>query len=53
VCNQFAMVHFYEGIVDLCLTLSSKRDPQQLALHYYRSGEPNEDIQGMTAYMAR
>jgi len=53
VCNQFAMVHFYEGIVDLCLTLSSKRDPQQLALHYYRSGEPNEDIQGMTAFMAR
>lgn len=53
VCNQFALVHFYTGIVDLCLTLAKKRDPQNLALHYYRSGEPQEDIQGMTAFMTR
>ncbi|CAC5400979.1 NUP155 [Mytilus coruscus] len=53
VCNSFATVHFFEGIVDLCLTLSTKRDPQQLALHYYRSGEPQEDLQGMTAHLAR
>ncbi|XP_076083087.1 nuclear pore complex protein Nup155-like isoform X1 [Mytilus galloprovincialis] len=53
VCNSFALVHFFEGIVDLCLTLSAKRDPQQLALHYYRSGEPQEDLQGMTAHLAR
>ncbi|XP_062607131.1 nuclear pore complex protein Nup155-like [Saccostrea cucullata] len=53
VCTQFALVHYYTGIVDLCLTLAKKRDPQNLALHFYRSGEPQEDIQGMTAYMTR
>ncbi|KAK3089178.1 hypothetical protein FSP39_001520 [Pinctada imbricata] len=53
VCNQLAGVHYYEGIVDLCLTLANKRDPQKLALHYYRSGEPAEDVQGLAAYMSR
>ncbi|XP_060081127.1 nuclear pore complex protein Nup155-like [Ylistrum balloti] len=53
VCSQFANVHYYDGIVDLCLTLAHKRDPQHLALHFYRSGEPPEDLQGMSAYMSR
>ncbi|KAJ8305762.1 hypothetical protein KUTeg_016307 [Tegillarca granosa] len=52
-CSKFAVVHFYEGIVDLCLTVAHKRDPQKLALHYYRSGEPVEDVSGMSAYMSR
>ena len=53
VCNQFASVHFYEGIVDLCLTLAHKRDPQNLALHFYNNDEPQEDIQGVTELMQR
>ena len=52
VCNQFASVHFYEGIVDLCLTLANKRDPQKLALHFYHDDMP-EDVQGVQELMAR
>ena len=53
VCNQFAAARFYSGIVDLSLTAAAKRDPKGLALHYYRNGEMQEDMQGMQAYMAR
>ena len=53
VCNQFASVRFYPGIVDLSLTAASKRDPQNLALHFYRNNEPPEDVQGMHAFSAR
>ncbi|WAR23622.1 NU155-like protein, partial [Mya arenaria] len=52
VCNQFASVHFYEGIVDLCLTMANKRDPQRLALHFYHDDMP-EDMQGVQELMAR
>ena len=53
VCTQFAAVRFYPGIVDLSLTTANKRDPQGLALHFYKNGEPQEDYQGMQAYHAR
>ncbi|KAL5017128.1 hypothetical protein ScPMuIL_006717 [Solemya velum] len=53
VCNQFATVQYYDGIVDLCLCVAKKRDPQELGLHFYKSGEPPEDMQGMQAYMQR
>ncbi|XP_052257804.1 nuclear pore complex protein Nup155-like [Dreissena polymorpha] len=53
VCNQFASVHFYDGIVDLCLTMANKRDPQKLALHFYNNDAPPDDIQGVTELMQR
>lgn len=53
VCTQFASVHFYEGIVDLCLTMANKRDPQRLALHFYNNDEPQEDMQGVQELMQR
>ena len=53
VCTQFASVHFYEGIVDLCLTMANKRDPQKLALHFYHNDEPPEDMQGVQELMQR
>ena len=53
VCSQFASVRFYSGVVDLALTAASKRDPQGLALHYYRNNEPPEDVQGSYAFTAR
>ncbi|XP_060597073.1 nuclear pore complex protein Nup155-like [Ruditapes philippinarum] len=53
VCNQFSSVQFYEGIVDLCLTMANKRDPQKLALHFYNNDEPPEDMQGVQELMAR
>lgn len=53
VCNSFASVRFYEGIVDLCLTAAQKLDPSNLALHFYKSGEPAEDTDGMQYYLKR
>jgi len=53
VCMQFGAVHFYAGIVDLSLTAAAKQDPQGLAEHFYRNGEPQEDLQGMHAYINR
>eukprot|EP00918_Siedleckia_nematoides_P061729 GHVU01134755.1.p1 GENE.GHVU01134755.1~~GHVU01134755.1.p1 ORF type:complete len:766 (+),score=73.70 GHVU01134755.1:2125-4422(+) len=53
VCTQFSAVRYYTGIVDLAQTAASKRDPQGLGLHFYRSGEPAEDTQGRQAYLNR
>ncbi|GFN98864.1 nuclear pore complex protein nup155-like [Plakobranchus ocellatus] len=50
---QMASLHFYPGVVELGLHEAHKVDPQGLALHFYQSGEPQEDIQGMQAYIAR
>lgn len=40
-------------MVDLCLGAAEKRDPQGLATHFYRNGEPQEDRQGLQAYASR
>ena len=53
VSNHFGAVHFYRGIVDLTLTAAEHRDPQGLALHFYKNGEPPEDLQGLHAHRAR
>ena len=47
------LVRFYEGVVELCLYAALKRDPQGLALHFYRNGEPRGDVQGEEALIAR
>ena len=49
----FFKVRFYEGVVELSLYAALKRDPQGLALHYYRNGEPRGDVQGEEALIAR
>ena len=41
------------GIVDLSLTAATKRDPQGLALHFYKNGQPADDTQGSYCYSAR
>ena len=46
-------VRFYEGVVDLCLDAASKADPQELALHFYKSGKPGVDVQGQHVFIAR
>ncbi|XP_041357627.1 nuclear pore complex protein Nup155-like [Gigantopelta aegis] len=53
VCKQFVGVSFFEGIIELTLAVAKKCDPHNLALHYYQSGEPPEDLQGMQVYMQR
>ncbi|XP_014679572.1 PREDICTED: nuclear pore complex protein Nup155-like, partial [Priapulus caudatus] len=53
ICSQFQEVHFFAGVVDICLTAATKRDPRGLALHYYKNGEPPDDQQGMEAFAIR
>ena len=37
----------------MCLQAAVKCDPQGLALHFYRNGEPHGDVQGEEAFLAR
>jgi nuclear pore complex protein Nup155 len=43
--SHLAAVHAYIGVVDICLAAAAKRDPQGLALHYYKNMEPADDVQ--------
>lgn len=43
----------YTRVVEVCLAAAAKRDPSQLAVHYYNSGENSEDSSGVTAFLAR
>lgn len=51
--SHLVTVHAYIGVLEVCLSAAFKRDPQGLALHFYKNGEPNEDQQGLQAYVAR
>ena len=51
--SHLVAVHSYIGVLDICLASASKRDPQGLALHYYKNGEPPEDLQGSQAFLTR
>ena len=53
ICRYLSMWILIAGIVDLALTAASKRDPQGLALHFYKNGQPQEDTQGAYFYAAR
>ncbi|KAL2087750.1 hypothetical protein ACEWY4_016578 [Coilia grayii] len=53
VCTQYRQVRFYEGVVELCLTAAEKKDPQRLGPHFYRHGEPEEDVAGQQAFQER
>ncbi|XP_063996077.1 nuclear pore complex protein Nup155 [Pogoniulus pusillus] len=53
VCAQYRQVRFYEGVVELSLTAAEKKDPQGLGLHFYKNGEPEEDLVGLQAFQER
>ncbi|XP_006813173.1 nuclear pore complex protein Nup155 [Saccoglossus kowalevskii] len=53
IFSEYQAAGFYDGIVELSLTAAHRRDPQGLALHYYKSGKPPEDTQGMQAFVTR
>ncbi|XP_040579145.2 nuclear pore complex protein Nup155 isoform X2 [Lepeophtheirus salmonis] len=53
IVSHFTAVHYFQGAVEVCLAAAAKRDPQGLALHYYKNNEPNEDDQGLEAFMTR
>lgn len=52
-CGLLVSCGHHAGVVDLCLSLAHQADPQGLALHFYRHGEPPEDDRGRRAYAAR
>ena len=39
--------------MELCLYAALKRDPQGLALHFYKIDQPPSDTQGQEAFAAR
>ena len=51
--SHLVAVHSYIGVLEICLSAASKRDAQGLALHFYKNGEPNEDQQGLHAFVSR
>ncbi|KAJ8408637.1 hypothetical protein AAFF_G00252720 [Aldrovandia affinis] len=53
VCAQYRQVRFYEGVVELCLMAADKKDPQRLGPHFYKNGEPEEDVPGQQAFQER
>lgn len=53
ICQQFTMMGYHQGVIDLCETCASKLDPNETGMHFYRNGEPPEDREGLMAYSAR
>jgi hypothetical protein len=47
------LVRFFDGIVELAVHTASVRDPQNLALHYYESGQPEQPGLGYDAFLKR
>uniref|UniRef100_A0A667H0E7 Nuclear pore complex protein Nup155 n=1 Tax=Lynx canadensis TaxID=61383 RepID=A0A667H0E7_LYNCA len=53
VCAQLDKVRNKNGVVELSLTAAEKKDPQGLGLHFYKHGEPEEDLVGLQAFQER
>ena len=47
------VVQYYDGVVEVCLCAANQKDPQELALHHYKSGHPESDAQGRSALNER
>lgn len=52
-CGLLTSCGHHAGVIDLSLSLAKQRDPQGLALHFYRQGERPEDERGRQAYGTR
>jgi len=57
VCQQLQAVHYFDGIVELCVKAAKLRDEQNLAIRIYHSPEgiedPDVDPAFKNAYLAR
>jgi len=51
--SHLASCQAYTKVVEVCLAAANKRDPSQLAVHYYNNGENSDDSAGLAAYIAR
>ena len=52
-CELLQSVNSYKNIIDLCVLTASQRDPQNLALHFYKNNEPENDLAGNAAFIHR
>lgn len=52
-CVLLESVHAFKEIVKLVIEISAARDKDNLALYYYKNGEPVEDNQGRNVYFLR
>ncbi|XP_028403590.1 nuclear pore complex protein Nup155-like isoform X2 [Dendronephthya gigantea] len=53
ICGQFEELRFFDGIVELAVLTASTIDPQNLALHYYESGQPEQPGPPYDAFLKR
>lgn len=53
VCDKYRALRYYEGVVELSLCAAGHKDPQRLGLHFYKSGQPPEDLAGQKAFLER
>lgn len=52
-CQKFVASQYYHAVIDLCATCARKIDLENIAEHYYKSNEPNEDHEGYQFYVRR
>eukprot|EP00127_Corallochytrium_limacisporum_P000373 Clim_evm68s11 gene=Clim_evmTU68s11 len=53
VSEVFKALDYPEGVVDIALKYAHEVDPNGAGMHYLRSGQPSNDIVGITAYQNR
>jgi len=51
--SHLASCQAYPKVVEVCLAAAAKRDPSQLAVHYYNNGENSDDSAGLAAFLGR
>lgn len=53
ICSMLYSAGCYVPIFELCLSAAEKRDPQNISLHFYRKGEPEDDVEGQQFFAYR
>ena len=53
VSEQYRVLRYYEGVVELALCTSNQVDPQNMAILFYKSGQSPEDALGQEALHKR
>ncbi|KAI1285437.1 Nuclear pore complex protein [Halotydeus destructor] len=52
-CDLLQAVNSYKNLVELCISAAAQRDPQNVALSYFKNNEPAEDYNGRQIYVNR
>lgn len=43
ICGQFTTLKAYQAVVDLCVTCAKKFDPEDIAVHFYKNADQNDE----------